>query len=132
MSTSPPSNPEEGEKGSLQTGEFYSKSRRLGTARVQINRNAARPYFFVQVKRSAGGLETMRDILQQRFEAEGVIATLVEKEDLALEDHIVGKHRSLIKLSFQSTEGLNKARMNLFQEMKGKRRFSPPLSALQS
>ena len=74
---------------------------------------AGRPYFFVQVRRSAG-LEAMRDILGQRFESEGVIASLVEKEDLALEDHIVGKHRNLIKLSFQSTEGLNKANSRPF------------------
>ncbi|CAJ1349815.1 unnamed protein product [Effrenium voratum] len=67
-------------------------------------------------------LETMRDILQQRFEQEGVVASIVEKEDLALEDHLVGRKRGLVKLSFQNTEGMNRARMNLFQEMRGKRR----------
>ncbi|CAJ1409475.1 unnamed protein product [Effrenium voratum] len=85
------------------------------------------PYFFVQTKRSGSGLETMRDILQQRFEQEGVVASIVEKEDLALEDHLVGRKRGLVKLSFQNTEGMNRARMNLFQEMRGKRTPNSPL-----
>lgn len=33
----------------------------------------------------------------------------VSLKSAMFQDHIVGKHRSLIKLSFQSTEGLNKA-----------------------
>eukprot|EP00435_Cladocopium_sp_Y103_P038098 s1866_g10.t1 len=60
------------------------------------------PYFFVQVKKSGSGLESMRDILQQRFEAEGVIASLVEKEDLALEEPAPSLISSLIIVFFRS------------------------------
>merc|ERR1719253_2151278 len=54
-----------------------------------------RPYFFVTVS-SREGLEQMKDILQQRFRREGVTAEIVDKEDLDLEDHIVGRKRKVI------------------------------------
>ncbi|CAE8634523.1 unnamed protein product, partial [Polarella glacialis] len=66
-----------------------------------------RPYFFVQAKRES--LDSLRDILAQRFQNEGVHAEIVDKEDLAMEDHIIGRKRKMIKLSFPSTEGSNKA-----------------------
>lgn len=80
-----------------------------------------RPYFFVQISRREG-LEQMRDILAQRFEPEGVHAEIVEREDLALEDHVIGKTRTLIKLSFCNQEGMSKARSNLQNEMKRQRK----------
>jgi DNA polymerase epsilon subunit 1 len=76
-----------------------------------------RPYFFVQVD-SREGLEQMKDILQQRFARDGVTAEIVDKEDLDLEDHIVGRQRKVIKLTFDNDNGLGRARKDLMMDMK--------------
>jgi DNA polymerase epsilon subunit 1 len=76
-----------------------------------------RPYFFVQVS-SRDGIEQMKDILQQRFQREGVTAEIVDKEDLDLEDHIVGRKRKVIKLTFDNDNGLGRARKDLMFDMR--------------
>jgi len=80
-----------------------------------------RPYFFVQIN-SRENMATMKDILADRFANDGVFAEVIEKEDLDLEDHIVGRSRRLIKLSFENIEGANRARNNLQKEMRQKRK----------
>eukprot|EP00928_Gymnodinium_smaydae_P047182 TRINITY_DN31474_c0_g1_i1.p1 TRINITY_DN31474_c0_g1~~TRINITY_DN31474_c0_g1_i1.p1 ORF type:complete len:2595 (-),score=668.49 TRINITY_DN31474_c0_g1_i1:121-7905(-) len=75
-----------------------------------------RPYMFVQIP-DRDNFESMRDILQQRFSNEGVFAEIIEREDLEMEDHIVGRKRQLIKLSFDNEEGLGRARKDLMKEM---------------
>nr|USW07830.1 DNA polymerase epsilon catalytic subunit A [Crypthecodinium cohnii] len=76
-----------------------------------------RPYFFVQLD-ARENLESMRDILEQRFESEGCHAEIVEKEDLSMEDHIIGRKRKLIRLDFNNTEGHGKAVRNLMGELR--------------
>eukprot|EP00929_Paragymnodinium_shiwhaense_P053984 TRINITY_DN27061_c1_g1_i1.p1 TRINITY_DN27061_c1_g1~~TRINITY_DN27061_c1_g1_i1.p1 ORF type:complete len:2570 (-),score=762.48 TRINITY_DN27061_c1_g1_i1:128-7837(-) len=76
-----------------------------------------RPYFFVQIG-ERDNFESFRDILAQRFQMEGVHVEIVDKEDLSMEDHIVGRKRKLLKLSFENDNGLNKARRDLAAEMK--------------
>lgn len=78
-----------------------------------------RPYFFVQVG-NREQLHPLRDILAQRFENDGSHVEIVEKEDLDLEDHIVGRKRKLIKMSFTHVEALNQAYRSLFRDMKRK------------
>eukprot|EP00927_Polykrikos_kofoidii_P009002 TRINITY_DN13745_c0_g1_i1.p1 TRINITY_DN13745_c0_g1~~TRINITY_DN13745_c0_g1_i1.p1 ORF type:complete len:2600 (-),score=438.75 TRINITY_DN13745_c0_g1_i1:20-7819(-) len=76
-----------------------------------------RPYFFIQIDDRAN-IEQMRDVIQQRYAHEGCIAQNVEKEDLAMEDHIVGRQRRFIKVSLENNEGLNRVRRDIQSEMK--------------
>jgi len=75
-----------------------------------------RPYFYVQCNEREN-LYSMRDILQQRFENEGCHAEMVERNDLDMEDHVVGRKRKMIKLSFNNSDGQGKAKSNLYKEM---------------
>jgi len=76
-----------------------------------------RPYFFVQL-RNPQIIDRMRDILAQRWEADGVHAEVLQRVDLTMEDHVVGRTRPVIKLSFDSEEGLKRARRDITMEQK--------------
>lgn len=76
-----------------------------------------RPYFFVQLGEREN-FEKMADILTQRFNDQGVFVEIVEREDLAMEDHLIGRKRKLIKLSFENSDGLLRARKDLQIEMR--------------
>jgi len=76
-----------------------------------------RPYMMVKLS-GRERFDSMRDILAQRFAAEGVHAEILDKEDLSLEDHIIGRTRRLIKLSFENQDGLKRASRDLQMEMK--------------
>jgi len=114
----------------LKVSRHYDESGRMLSALLLyfLQRNGTtfrctflyRPYFFVQIS-SKQSVATMKDILADRFANEGVFAEVVDKEDLDLEDHIVGRSRKLIKLSFENVDGMSKARNNLSREMRQKR-----------
>jgi DNA polymerase epsilon subunit 1 len=57
------------------------------------------PYFFVDITDSSRYLE-VANYLTRKFE--GCVATLVEKEDLDLPNHLAGLKRKLIKISFNT------------------------------
>eukprot|EP00746_Dinoflagellata_sp_MGD_P145157 gnl/MRDRNA2_/MRDRNA2_77802_c0_seq1.p1 gnl/MRDRNA2_/MRDRNA2_77802_c0~~gnl/MRDRNA2_/MRDRNA2_77802_c0_seq1.p1 ORF type:complete len:2564 (-),score=510.18 gnl/MRDRNA2_/MRDRNA2_77802_c0_seq1:8-7699(-) len=75
-----------------------------------------RPYFFLDLKPKAEPNKLM-DIFRQKFSSHGVTVEMVDKEDLALEDHIVGNSRRLLKLTFDNTRGMDRARRDLMREM---------------
>ena len=61
-----------------------------------------RPYFYVEFKDSPKKSLEISHFLQRKFESHSIKVEVVDKEDLTLPNHLSGKRRTCLKLSFNT------------------------------
>lgn len=77
------------------------------------------PYFYVQVRGDAEA--EVEAFLRKRFEGFIAEARVVEREDLALKNHLAGLRRRLLQLSFYNVQQLMEVRRALMQVVQRRR-----------